>query len=186
MIPRKKQYYFLSALGTLLIIATFLEEHLYNRIFWLSFIIIGGLFLGLFAFLILFALKADIIGLLLCLTLLFISGGLQFIDKEYFKSSKVLEAELISDLDIIKLTLRANNRFEIETIGLFGFTEKITGKYKIKNDKIYFLSKKHYNELIPDTVTIIHDKIILKYNQDGQPCTDYASFFQLKKINNRH
>ena len=97
---------------------------------------------------------------------------------ELFKSEKVLEATLIDDMSAIRLTLRKDMQFEVNASTVF--TENIfTGEYKLEDNKIIFLEKRYNNDFIPDTVQIIGDKIILKFDKEGKPITEFATFFQI-------
>jgi len=97
---------------------------------------------------------------------------------EIFKSEKILQATLHDDLSVINLTLRKNNTFEVSSATIFN-DQNFKGKYKLLNDKIIFLDKPYDNNFIPDTVTINTNKIILRFDQDNQPVTDFATYFDI-------
>ena len=89
------------------------------------------------------------------------------------------------DLSVINLTLRRNNTFEVSVATIFS-SQNFNGKYKLIDDKIIFLDKPYDNEFIPDTLTIDKDKIILKFDKDMKPVTDFATYFDinLNKLKN--
>ena len=93
---------------------------------------------------------------------------------EIFKSKKVLEAILQDDLFSEHLTLRENNTFEIISTGMFD-EEKFKGSYQKDKNKIIF----SHNMGIQDTVTMINDRIILKFNNHGEPNSDFACFYTI-------
>ncbi|PKQ61979.1 hypothetical protein BZG02_13645 [Labilibaculum filiforme] len=91
-------------------------------------------------------------------------------NSELLKSNKVMDASLIDDLSRIDLIFRENGTFETNVSGMFGYSEKIRGKYILKNDSIIFLNKPYSNDFIPDTVLIDNDKnsIFFRKNKDGE------------------
>lgn len=103
---------------------------------------------------------------------------------EIFKSQKVLVAVLNDDLCKTYLTLRKNNTFEIDAVTIFS-DQKFKGKYKLINDKIIFLDKPYDNDFIPDTMTILKDKIILRFKNNGEPVIDFATYFDIEQNNLR-
>jgi len=139
------------SLGTILLILTIIAIQRKKK----QSIVISFLFFGLMALLVL-------------------------INSELFKSKKILEARLIDDLSAINLTLRENKTFEMNLSTPFT-DETYTGYYEMKNNKIIFKDKHYDNEFIPDTITIIEDKIILKFDEEGKPVTEFASYFDIKK-----
>lgn len=105
----------------------------------------------------------------------------EILKSEIFKSQKVLVAVLNDDLSKTYLTLRKNNTFEIDAVTIFD-DQKFKGKYKLINDKIIFLDKPYDNDFIPDTVTILEDKIILRF-KNGEPIIDFATYFNIEQNN---
>ncbi|HTG66334.1 MAG TPA: hypothetical protein VL859_08170 [Flavobacterium sp.] len=104
----------------------------------------------------------------------------ELVDSEIFKSKKILEAILIDDQSAIRLTLRADKKFEMVSSNLF--SEKIyKGNYQLIDDKIIFKDKRYDNNFIPDTVSIIGDKIIIRFDKSGNPITDFATYFDIKR-----
>lgn len=104
---------------------------------------------------------------------------------EFFNSKILLEASLIDDRAGIHLTLRKGNRFEV--VSSTPLTdEKFTGTYRLVDDKIIFNDRPYDNEFIPDTVTIIEDKIILRFDKNGKPIASFADYFQIKVNKLKH
>jgi len=104
----------------------------------------------------------------------------EVLKSETFKSEKILEASLYDDLSVINLTLRKNNTFEINSATMFG-NQNFNGKYKLANDKIIFPDKHYNNNFIPDTLTIIKDKIFFKFDKDNKSITEFATCFKVTK-----
>jgi len=95
-----------------------------------------------------------------------------------FERNKVLEAKLTDDLSAIRITLWADNKFEVESSSsITGETFK--GSYCVYGNKIIFLDKHSSNDFIPDTVTIIGDKIIIEFDKEGKPITEFATYFDI-------
>ena len=109
-------------------------------------------------------------------SLLFI--GLLFFQSDLLKSKKVLIATLWDDLSSIELILRENKDFELIS-NVFMFEEKFTGKYENKGNKIIFLDRPYDNDLIPDTVTILENKIILQFDSNGQANLGFAQYLEI-------
>lgn len=99
---------------------------------------------------------------------------------ELFKSKILLEASLIDDLAGIHLTLRKGNKFDVVSSTLF-VDKKFVGTYQLIGNKIIFNDRPYDNKFIPDTLTIIEDKIILRFDKNGKPIASFADFFQIKK-----
>lgn len=104
---------------------------------------------------------------------------------EMLKSRILLKATLKDDLSSITLVLRNNGHFETTSNGVFGYTEKNSGKYLIKNDTIIFLNKPYSNDYIPDKVVI--DKkgsaIYFKMDTNGQFSREksFVNYFDITK-----
>ena len=114
------------------------------------------------------------------LVFLMIIGANFLLKSEFFKSQIVLEARLDDDLSGLSLLLRKNGDFEMESSSVF-YSETFSGKYKMKGNKIIFLDRPYDNDFVPDTVTVVDDKIIMKFSEDGLPVTDFASYFDIRK-----
>jgi len=111
-------------------------------------------------------------------------------NSELLKSKKVLDASLIDDLNRIDLIFRENGNFQTNVSGMFGYTERIKGKYLMRNDSIIFLNKPYTNDYIPDTVIIDNDKnaIFFRRNKDGKFSREksFVNYFEInyKEVNN--
>ena len=166
--------------GILFLISLYLSDYLFDVlwIFYLfPYLIFGGSFISLLAIAIAKKYRqSSIIGISL-LTIMIIALSL---NSELFKSEKILEATLIDDLSAIRLTLRENMQFEVNASNVFT-EDTYTGKYELIGNKIIFLDERYSNDFIPDTVQIVEDKIILKFDIKGNPVTDFATFFQINK-----
>jgi len=130
--------------------------------------------------------KRDRISILITIICIILSGLIFWVpSSELFKSKIIIEAQLNDDLSYINLKLRENGKFETTPVTMFGRVETIKGKYKIENDKIIFFDQPYDNDFIPDTITIIEDKIILKFDDKGEPVTSFATFFDILSNNSR-
>lgn len=65
-----------------------------------------------------------------------------------------MTAVLKDDLYNYRLIFRKNNTVENQINGFMGFSQTISGKYKIENDLIIFNPKPYDNDFIPDTLLI--------------------------------
>lgn len=181
MINNSRTHFIFTLLsGIFLIGSYYLQDFLFSKIwiFYLFPLFIFGLgFIGLYVFaLIRKRIKTIILGGFLLL----IFGLLLLYDSEIFKSKVILKATLKDDLSSINLILRENKHFEINSSTLFT-DETFAGVYQIIGNKIIFKDKRYSNDFIPDTVTIIDDKIILHFDSLGKPITDFATYFEIKK-----
>lgn len=178
----KKQFngFAILILGLLLLAAELFNDYLFEKlwIFYLLPIVLLGLaFLILFIFAIIKRRRKSIFIGIIMIGSIFI---FELSNSEIFKGKKVIEATLMDDLSAIHLTLRDNNNFEVNASTMF--TEQIfKGTYRLQNNKIIFNDKHYDNDFIPDTLTIIEDKIILKFDSNGIPNTDFANYFDIKK-----
>lgn len=87
---------------------------------------------------------------------------------ECLKSRILLDATLVDDLSSINLVLRENGHFETTTSGMYGFSNKISGKYLRKNDTIIFLKKPYTNDFIPDKIIIDKQDRAIYFNKDSK------------------
>lgn len=175
-----KIHLFALLTGILFLISYFLSDFLWDKL-WLFYltpsIIFGFSFLSFFVMAIL---KKNISGILIGVIILGVFLYSEVIESEIFKSKKIVEATLIDDQSAMRLTLRADSTFEMESSNLFD--EKIyKGHYQLANNKIIFKDKRDENNFIPDTVSIIGDRIILRFHKNGKPITDYARYFDITK-----
>ena len=161
-------------LGLLFLITYFFEDILSSKIWVFSFIlcILAALVFIIVCFSGFYNRDKGVIAIL-CL----VAGTViitEALKSEIFKSQKVLEAVLTDDRSSERLILRKNHSFEIISVTMFS-KDKFTGSYKIEKDKIIF----DHNKAIQDTVTLMKDKIILKFDQKGEPNTDFASYYSI-------
>ena len=120
-----------------------------------------------------FAVYISIIALLLGLSIVLVE------ETEIFKSRIVLKAFLVDDVSGLELTLRENHKFELLPESYLGRSESINGNYIIEGNKIIFLNKPFKDRLISDTVYIVNDKIILRFDTVGKPDTTFANYFRI-------
>jgi len=170
------QVLFLAIFGALFSLAYFFRDYLYEKLcifFLIPYLILGVSLICLFILTIVNKNKAGIVlGSLILSSILLIQS-------ELFKSKIILQATLTDDLSAIHLTLRENQQFELNSSTLFT-EDYFYGKYKLVNDKIIFLDKRYSNDFIPDTVTVIGDKVIIKF-ENGKPVTDFATYFDINR-----
>lgn len=132
------------------------------------------------SFFVLAILNKNRVGIFIGVVIFGIFLSSELLNSEIFKSKRILEATLIDDLSAMRLTLRADKKFEMESSNLF--SEKIyKGNYQLIGNKIIFKDKRDDNNFIPDTVSIVGDKIIIRFDKNGQPITDFARYFDIKK-----
>ena len=173
------------AIGLPVLILYLFQDPLYNRFWIFPFFLL--ILLGLVFFTII------IVGLvkryrsaqaILILTILTVIVAETF-KSELLKSDKVLEATLKDDRSALHLTLRKNNTFQMTSVTMFS-NKDFNGKYKLNSNKIIFLDKPYDNDFVPDTLSIINNKLILRFTDKGEPNTDFASFFSinLNKLKN--
>ena len=180
MNKKEQKYFYLTLMtGVLFLASYFLTDFLYEKLwfFYLVPLFVFGLgFLVTFILTITKKVKQGIVTgvLIIGVYIVFI-----MLNSEIFKSKIILEASLIDDISAIHLTLRENNQFEIVASNIFT-DETFIGKYKISENKIVFKDKQYNNDFIPDTVYIIENKIICKFDGDGNPVTDFATYFEIK------
>ncbi len=177
---KSKYQKWLTVLGILFLILYLLKDILYEKIWVLSFLLMVLFAIGFVILLISGIIKKEKSIIPIPMVIILIVSITEILKSEIFKSEKVLVAVLIDDRSEINMTLRKNNNFVIESVAIFS-KEMFKGKYKISNNKIIFLDKPYDNNLIPDTVTIIKDKIILEFNRKGEPVTDFATYFEIKQ-----
>ena len=175
-----KIHLFTLIAGTLFLLSYFLSDFLWEKL-WIFYLLppifFGFSFLGFFVMSIL---KKNRTGILIGVVILGIFLSSELVNSEIFKSKRILEATLIDDQSTMRLTLRADKKFEMESSNLF--SEKIyKGNYQLIDDKIIFKDKRDDNNFVPDTVSIIGDKIIIRFDKNGKPITDFARYFDIKR-----
>lgn len=166
--------------GTLFLATYFLRDLLWDKIWLFSIIplvLFGMSFLGLFILTIKNKNRNGILIGIVVIGTIFLS---ELITSEIFKSKKILEATLMDDLSAIHLTLRADRKFEVISSNMFN-EDVFKGNYEIIKNKIVFRDKRYSNDFIPDTLTIVGDKIIVRFDKNGNPITDFATYFDIKK-----
>ena len=104
----------------------------------------------------------------------------ELLNRQVFKSNIVLQGRLKDERSAIILILRANKKFEMTYDYLLGH-ETTLGDYKLKDNKIIFLSSPGKEGFIPDTIHIVNDKLIMRFDQKGKPSMSYADYFDIEK-----
>ena len=181
MTDMKLKYHLLTLLaGTLFLVSYFLRDFLWEKIWLLSVIPLVLFGISFVVFFVLTIINKNRTGILFGVIILGTVLCSELITSEIFKSKKILEATLIDDLSAIHLTLRADRKFEMISSNMF--SEKVyKGNYQIVDNKIIFKDERYDNDFIPDTVTIIGDKIIIRFDEKGKPITDFATYFEIKR-----
>lgn len=180
--PDKKQKYYKPTLvlGLLFLGAYFLSGYLFEKLWIFSFIPIALFAPAFLIFFILTIRQKSKRGILIGIFLIGIFFIAELLDSDLFKSKKILEATLMDDLSAIHLTLREDKRFEVVSSTVF--TEQIfKGKYQLLGDKIIFEDRPYDSDFIPDTLTIIGDKIVCQFDKNGKPVTGFATYFDIKR-----
>lgn len=165
-------------LGLFFLMAYFLSDYLFEK-FWVFYLLpLWLLGIAFFIFFILTLVQNNKKGILIGVLIIGMVLISELFSSELFKSKKVLEATLKDDLSNIHLTLRADNKFEVVSSAMF--SEQIfKGDYQVLENKIIFKDKRYDNDFIPDTLTIIGDKIICRFDKSGNPVTDFATYFNI-------
>jgi hypothetical protein len=168
--------------GLILAIGTIFFDFFYAR-FWIFVPLFDfALGLGLFILLLIGYYKSNARSLKLGLAFFLIVGVSLTLKSDFLKSPVVLEARLYNDLSGLTLTLHQDGKFRLASTSLF-YSETFTGKYKTDGNRIIFLNKPYEDDFVPDTVFIVGDKIILKFDKDGLPMTNFATYFDIEKNN---
>lgn len=104
---------------------------------------------------------------------------------EVFKSEPIMTAVLKDDLYHYRLIFRKNNTVENQINGFMGFSQTISGKYKIENDLIIFNPKPYDNDFIPDTLLIDKKQnlIFMEKDKNGKFRTEkkWLNHFEIEK-----
>ena len=175
--------------GALLLLTYLFQDILYKRI-WLFSSLFTLLFAIAFILIVVIGLikkHKEILPVLIIIIIAVITT--ETLRSELFKSDKVLYAILKDDLSNINLTLRKNKTFEVKVVTILS-EQNYKGKYKLLNNRIIFIEKDFYNVFIPDTLSIYNDKIILHFDKENKPITDFATYFditqnKLKTVHNQ-
>jgi hypothetical protein len=132
-------------------------------------------------------LKNDRSTVYISITALLLGLSIMLVEEtEIFKSRIVLKAFLVDDVSDLELTLRENHKFELLPETYLGRNESTSGSYLIEGNKIIFLNKPFKDNVISDTVYIVKNKIILRFDSVGKPDTTFANYFRIDnfEINN--
>ena len=164
---KTKFHLFTLGTGTVFLTTYFLQDYFWDKIWFLMFFFLS-------------VTDRNQKGILIGTLILGIISISELINSEVFKSQKILEATLMDDLSAIHLTLRADKKFEMVSSNMFN-EDIYKGNYHIIDNKIIFEDKRYSNDFIPDTLTIIGDKIIVRFDKNGNPVTDFATYFEIKK-----
>ena len=178
---QNKRTIFSAIVGSLFLFGIYYFDWLYNEYWILAYLILLPIII-LQIVLAFVNFKRD--GKAFSVTIIAFLFGLAmsiYSDTELFKSKILLKAVLVDDLSSLELKLRENNTFELVPISYLGSFEKFTGEYKITGNKIIFIDRPYDSDFIPDTVYIIGNKIVLRYNLLGQPDTSFANYFRIDK-----
>ncbi|WP_339750829.1 hypothetical protein [Algoriphagus aquimarinus] len=175
-----KYHLFTLGTGTLFLTTYFLQDYLWKIIWFFAVIPLLLLGIAFFVFFVLSMTDRNRKGIIIGIFVLGIISTSELINSEIFKSKKILEATLMDDLSAIHLTLRADNKFEMVSSNMFN-EDVYKGNYHTLGNKIIFEDKRYSNDFIPDTLTIIGDKIIVRFDENGNPVEDFATYFDIKK-----
>jgi hypothetical protein len=94
-------------------------------------------------------------------------------------SPEILEANLVVDLSSLKLVIRSDSTCTV-TANTWLSVEHFHGLCEIDKNKIIFHKRPYDNDFIPDTATIIGNKIALRKDFEGNPdTTSFASYFSI-------
>ena len=166
--------------GLIFLLSYLFQDFLWEK-FWVGSFLLAMLLAVIFIVIFIVGLfKKDKKVIPILILVVVVISATEILKTETFKSPKVLRATLLDDRSAINLTLRKNNTFEVSVATIFS-DQHFTGKYKILNDKIIFLDKPYDNDFIPDTLTIFDDKIILRFDRNNKPITDFATYFEINQ-----
>ena len=112
--------------------------------------------------------------------------GFNLYQSEIFKSRILLNATLVDDLNCINLILRENGQFEMTSEGMFGYTDRISGKYKTHKDTIIFLKRPYSNDFISNKVIIDRQDSAIYFKKDSMGKFSrektFVNYFRIDKI----
>jgi signal transduction histidine kinase len=186
MTDKKNKYDLLILVfGPLFLISYFLFDWLWDKFWFLAIAILGFLAMASIAFFMLCIINKTRLGILVGLGIITAVTISEIATSEFFKSERILQATLMDNRSAIRLTLRADHKFEMVAENIIT-EERFKGNYKLIGNKIIFLDKHFSNEMMPDTLTIIGNKVIIHFNENGIPDTSFATYFGIErnKINN--
>jgi hypothetical protein len=138
-----------------------------------------------FSFLVLFGLcepKKKPLYFKLSLTFILITTLVHFYNPNWFRGASILEANLVDDLSAIELTIYEDDSCVSKIHMMFGFTNDFSGVCLIEEEKVFFKEDPYdINSFYPDTAFIIENKMIIRFHDNGEPDTTFASFFSITK-----
>lgn len=166
--------------GPLFLSSYFLFDWLWEKLWFFAIPVLGFFIVAFLSYFILSVTSKNKLGVwvgIAVITIIVISG---IASSDFFKSEKILEAKLMDDQSAIYLTLRADHKFEMVSSNIAS-GETFKGNYKIAGNRIIFLDKHFSNKMIPDTLTIVGNKVILYFNENGIPDTQFARYFDINR-----
>ena len=164
--------------GILFLLTYLFQDFFYERIWVLSFLLMLVFAIAFIVVFIVGLIKRDKSVIPILIIIMATVGVTEILKSETFKSDKILYATLHDDRSAINLTLRKNKTFEVNVVSMFS-EQNFKGNYNLVDNKIVFLDKPYDNNFIPDTVTIYNDKIILGFDKESKPITDFATYFDI-------
>ncbi|RAU81620.1 hypothetical protein [Pontibacter arcticus] len=180
MIDTSSKLYNLSKiLGIIFIICYWLSDSLFDAFWVLGLIPFAFIGTPLIIILLIAIFKKDNAALLVGLSIVVTILITEVFRSELLKSEKVLVATLDGDGSRIFLTLRENRKFELVADHMFG-SKTFKGNYDIVGNKVIFLTRPYDNDFIPDTISIINDKLVLDFDSSGKPILGFANYFTIE------
>ncbi len=165
-------------LGTLYLLTYLFQDFFYDRIWVLSFFLMLVFAIAFIVVSIVGIIKMDKSVIPILSIIMATVAVTEILKSETFKSDKILYATLHDDRSAINLTLRKNKTFEVNVVSMFS-EQNFKGNYNLVDNKIVFLDKPYDNNFMPDTVTIYNDKIILGFDKEKKPITDFGTYFDI-------
>jgi hypothetical protein len=104
----------------------------------------------------------------------------EVLKSELLKSRIILQANIDDDLSRVVLKLRENNTFEMISSSMFA-SKVFEGKYLLIGNMVVFQDPHFDTDFIPDTLLIIDNKIVFKFDDKGRPLTTFANYFVIQK-----
>ena len=166
----------ISTIGIIIWIITDFYGGMFIYLLLYPFLIIPIILLYVFSFfetlvsLMKSGIKKNFIKIVFHSALIFIIIIFNLMNSEVFKSKKIISATLKDDQYYYNLVFRENGAVENNINGMFGYSEQITGKYKIKGDTIIFTKVPYENDFIPDTLLIdkVQNAIFMYKDKNGK------------------
>jgi signal transduction histidine kinase len=181
MTDKKNKYdLLLLVFGPLFLTSYFLFDWLWDKFWILAIAVLGFFIMTSIALFITCIINKNRLGILVGLGIITIATTSEIANSEFFKSERILQATLMDDRSAIRLTLRADHKFEMVSENIVS-EETFRGNYKLIGNKIIFLDRHFSNEMMPDTLTIVGDKVILNFNKNGIPDTSFARYFDIER-----